>query len=407
MDGTVLAEPQRRFPRRALSGWGMVVAVLLAGCVGRTPPPAPRGTGLAREPDRRLGPISGTVHGAWVVRHDLRSPESVAAVVEAAERAGFNTLLVQVRGRGDAWYRSTRAPRARELAERPVFDPLTEVLRQAHARDIRVHAWMNVGLVAGAAETLAPGHVALQHPEWLSRPLALPTDAGVAELRAHARQESKTVEGLYAEPASPGYQDHLVSLVDEILAGYPVDGIHLDYIRHPRADFGRCPETLAALRKRVGATRRNDDELLKSHREDWNALLTEGVTALVRRVVATAQAHDRTVQVTAAVLPDLQQARRVHQDWGAWAVDLDAICPMNYAVEDQEFRRVARQAVQAVPAERLWMGQGSWRIPAATVSQRAMESQRSGVAGVLHFSLGGLRSEGRLEALIRETPEVP
>src|SRR6188768_4514686 len=46
------------------------------------------------------------VRGLWVLRSSLASPSSVASMVDAAMRSGFNTLLVQVRGRGEAFYRS-------------------------------------------------------------------------------------------------------------------------------------------------------------------------------------------------------------------------------------------------------------------------------------------------------------
>ena len=49
----------------------------------------------------------------WVTRTTLTSPESIRQMVAAAQAGGFNTLLVQVRGRGDAYYSGThRAARA-------------------------------------------------------------------------------------------------------------------------------------------------------------------------------------------------------------------------------------------------------------------------------------------------------
>jgi hypothetical protein len=48
-----------------------------------------------------------------------------------AQGAGFNTLIVQVRGRGDAYYRSRWEPRAIELKDQPAeFDPLAANYRR-------------------------------------------------------------------------------------------------------------------------------------------------------------------------------------------------------------------------------------------------------------------------------------
>ncbi len=68
----------------------------------------------------------------WVTRTTLTSPEAIRQMVAEAQAGGFNTLLVQVRGRGDAYYSGTIEPRAPELAGKPSFDPLASVLEHAH-----------------------------------------------------------------------------------------------------------------------------------------------------------------------------------------------------------------------------------------------------------------------------------
>ena len=82
-----------------------------------------------------------------MLRSSVASAESIAALVRSAKRHGFNTLFVQVRGRGDAYYLGGPEPRAAELTRQPAaFDPLAQVLETAHAEGLRVHAWVNVNL---------------------------------------------------------------------------------------------------------------------------------------------------------------------------------------------------------------------------------------------------------------------
>src|SRR3972149_656709 len=65
------------------------------------------------------------LRGLWVVRTALTSPQAVDRTVEQAQEAGFNALFVQVRGRGDAFYRSALVPRSPLLQGQPAgFDPL-------------------------------------------------------------------------------------------------------------------------------------------------------------------------------------------------------------------------------------------------------------------------------------------
>src|SRR5512147_509502 len=118
------------------------------------------------------------VRGLWVLRSSLTSPQSIATLVRTASASGFNTLFVQVRGRGEAFYRSSIDPRATELDAQPVqFDPLADVIGAAHAAGLRVHAWVNVNLVASAAQLPEDrAHVVYRHPDWLMVPRAIVQD---------------------------------------------------------------------------------------------------------------------------------------------------------------------------------------------------------------------------------------
>src|SRR5437879_1215764 len=100
----------------------------------------------ARQPSSPARVITdqNEVRALWVVRTTLTSPERIHKMVESAKASGFNTLIVQVRGRGDAYYRSTREPRALELKDQPLdFDPLAVTLGEARLQGLKVHAWIN------------------------------------------------------------------------------------------------------------------------------------------------------------------------------------------------------------------------------------------------------------------------
>src|SRR5829696_10317007 len=101
------------------------------------------------------------VRALWVVRTTLTSPEKIRQLVDSAADNGFNTLIVQIRGRGDAYYKSKVEPRAIELKDQPpTFDPLAQTLSVAHQRGLKVHGWLNTSLLANL-DTLPsdPDHV--------------------------------------------------------------------------------------------------------------------------------------------------------------------------------------------------------------------------------------------------------
>src|SRR5262245_39719496 len=108
----------------------------------------------------------------WVVRHTMTSPEAIRDLVRRAKTNGFTDLVVQVRGRGDAYYNSQIEPRAEDLSNQPGnFDPLALVIDEAHLVGIKIHAWINIYIVANVA-TLphTQDHVVFKHPEWVMVP---------------------------------------------------------------------------------------------------------------------------------------------------------------------------------------------------------------------------------------------
>jgi len=116
------------------------------------------------------------VRALWVVRTTLTSPEKIHAMVERAHANSFNTLIVQVRGRGDAYYRSQWEPRAAASLKDQLqsFDPLALTVAEAKRKGLKVHAWINTNLLANLDELPTdPAYVYNSHPEWLAVPLAV------------------------------------------------------------------------------------------------------------------------------------------------------------------------------------------------------------------------------------------
>ena len=183
------------------------------------------GLGLPGAPRPRLeAPVGGgstspsvaapTNRGLWVLRTTLVYPDSVRAMVIRAAEAGFNTLLVQVRGRGDSYFSGGIEPRADALSRRPDFDPLALTLDEAHRRGLEVHAWMNVHLVANASSLPADrDHLVHARPDLLAVPRELagelysmsPEDTGYLEsLRRPCRPEPNPSRRALFEPVAPG-----------------------------------------------------------------------------------------------------------------------------------------------------------------------------------------------------------
>lgn len=380
-------------PRRPLRA---IVAALVAAMGIREAVPAPR----------------SEIRALWVQRSSLVSTDSIARLVEAARASGLATLLVQVRGRGDALFNGSREPRS-SLLDRadPAWDPLATLLRLGHNAGLQVHAWINVNLVASAVELpTAPNHVALGHPEWLMVPRALadelaaidPGSPGYLGRLARWTRADPGIEGLYLSPVPIDAAAYTGAVVEDLVARYPVDGVHLDYLRYPRDDFDYSRRAIAEFRAslvpRLTAAERRRLDLRQAESilaypdafpEEWRAFLRSRLAALVMRIRTIVRKHRPGALVTAAVVPDLAEAREVRlQDWRSW-VDggfVDAVCPMLYAPDGAMFATQLASAIQLIGGDRIWAGIGAFRLPAASVVDRIREARRLGAAGIALFS---------------------
>ena len=216
-------------------------------------------------------PSATEVRALWVTRSSLTTPAGIAALVRTAREQGFNTLLVQVRGRADAYYTTDLEPRSADLARQPgSFDPLAAVLSEAKAGGIRVHAWVNVNLVSSAVELpAAPDHLVYRHPEWLMVPRVIAQEvarldpanpAYMGKIARWTRGQLETVEGLYASPLQPDAAAHIERVLVDLARRYALDGVHLDYSRYPNQQFDYSRFAIAAfradIRPRLGADAR-------------------------------------------------------------------------------------------------------------------------------------------------------
>ncbi len=368
----------------------------------------------ARAPDE--------VRGLWVLRSSLTSPQRITELVRTAAAGGYNTLLVQVRGRGDAYYDSAIDPRATDLRAQPAsFDPLAATLTAAHAAGLSVHAWFNVNLVASAS-TLprAREHVVVRHPEWLMVPAGLasalgrldPRAAGyVGQLARWTRGQNDTVEGLYLSPVPAGAQDYTIAVITDLMRSYALDGLHLDYVRYPSAEFDYSRAALQAFRAALvdaapGAERQRLDRLTASdplawtrmYPEAWETFRRERLTTLVTRIRAVVTAERPAAIVSGAVFPDPEVARTLKlQDWAAWAKAgvLDVVCPMAYATSVDEFSAQVAAATAAAHGRPVWAGIGAWRLPVERSAEHLAAARHAGAAGVLLFSYDSLLEAGR------------
>jgi uncharacterized lipoprotein YddW (UPF0748 family) len=358
------------------------------------------------------------VRAMWVQRSTLTSPATILAAVRTAKDADFNALIVQVRGRGDAYYNSRYEPRPAALSTQPAaFDPLELVLTAGHHAGLKVHAWANVNLISDAAPPAARGHLVYSHPEWLMvpRPLALdligmnPHNPDyVKRLSEYTKARSDRVEGLFLSPVHDGAVDHVTKVIGDIAARYPVDGIHLDYIRFPNDEFDYSEATLDEFRSEINARLSGAERREYSARgrgrplfytemfpQRWQEFRRARLTTLLTKIRTTVKSRRPRALLSAAVFPDATEATaRRFQEWGRWLEEglIDAICPMAYTADTAVFRAQIANVEQLAGGRAVWAGIGAYQLsPAATV-ENIRTARQLGAEGIILFSYDNLNS---------------
>jgi uncharacterized lipoprotein YddW (UPF0748 family) len=326
----------------------------------------------------------GEYRGFWVDTFNttLNNHSDVAAVVDNAKASKANVLFVQVRRRGDAWYLNSLEPRPDFVPIAAGFDPLQDLIDEAHANGIEVHAFVIMSAIwnknpnfapsATLGPPTSPSHVfnlhggydtatqtIVQGPgNWLTRTL-LPDGAGGISFQGHRFGNDFWLD--FGHPDAAAYTvDVLMRLVDN----YEIDGLHLDRIRYPEFSVsGQTPASGTNIGYNVTSVAR-----FQSYRgvpagspppaqndAAWSQWRRDQVTNVVRRTYLNAVARRPRLKISAALIAfggtgatesawnSAEAYWRVYQDWRAWTEEgiLDLAIPMNYKRE-----HVASQQLQ-------------------------------------------------------------
>ncbi|HEY0604012.1 MAG TPA: family 10 glycosylhydrolase [Herpetosiphonaceae bacterium] len=291
-------------------------------------------------PARSSQAAAPQLRGFWVdaFHEGIKTPEQTRRLIADAQRAGANALFVQVRRRADSYYRDSVEPIASDV--QGGYDPLADVIAQAHARNMQVHAW-TVALPAWKDGYSQPNrsHVWYQHgpdksgwDNWFTRDV----DGRAGECAA------PNDCGYFLDPGHPAVADYTVSALMHLAQRYDIDGLHLDYIRYASPRYGYNPVSLARFQ---AATGRSD----KPAPEDaqWMQWRRDQVTKLVKRIYLNLNAVKPRATLSVAAIAwgagppngnwsESSPFKRTLQDWNGWlnAGYVDFVVPMVYDKED-------------------------------------------------------------------------
>ena len=369
------------------------------------------------------GPMEGKpeARGLWVVRDQLTTPENIRAIVDTAAANNFNLLIVQVSGRGDAYYQSDLLPRARGLAGQPAsFDPLALVIKLAHERGLKVHAWLNDFYVAPFNDDAEPKHVIRQHPDWVTYDYQ-----GRSATTLAPEDNVVDVEGMFVDPGLPEVRAWVASRFAEVARKYDVDGVHHDFVRYPDPNFGFHPRVREEFKAKYGVDpldiRNKPSELRQKLgrpkfgevRDAWTRYRADAVSATVKAVADAVRSVKPGIEISAATVAYYKSAvEEKGQDWYIWLEHgwIDTAVPMAYSPETMTTDYHIKEAVAHQKGGAVYAGLGAWllvdKLP--SLVEKVNHARELGAGGVVFFDYGSMAARpGLIEALAREIFPTP
>lgn len=151
--------------------------------------------------------------------NEAKQKQEYINLLNKLQSTGINTVVVQVRPKSDAIYKSSINPWSEYLTgtqgKDPGYDPLPFLIDEAHKRGMEFHAWFNPYRVTNGSEKLSDNHPAVKNPGWVVK---------------HGTKS-------YYNPGLPEVKKYIVDSVMEVVNNYNIDGVHFDDYFYPGTSF--------------------------------------------------------------------------------------------------------------------------------------------------------------------------
>lgn len=152
---------------------------------------------------------------------DVKNDSSAKVLVENCSRANIHYIILLVKDPAGMIYFHSKKFQEAINPKFENFDALAAVVREAHKKGIKVHAWFC---------DFVDNFAFKKHPEWAVR-----NPEGKTTAESEYLGGGKKYSTVWMCPARrPGYADQwLIPMMVEAAQNYDVDGIHHDYVRYP------------------------------------------------------------------------------------------------------------------------------------------------------------------------------
>ena len=285
--------------------------------------------------------------GIWVSERNLIDSLKIDSLVTFSKEKNINKIFFKVRSNGEAFYQSELVSKAEILDS--LFDPLHYLLKKTENLNIEIHAWLNTYLLWN--NIYFPQNI--EHFYYTCSDCLEADINGKSDSKIELTQnQSKEWEGVFLSPIHPDVNDYLLTIINEIINNYNIDGIHLDYIRYQDSFYGYNKKGIDTFMNQFDVDPRDinrgiistrfgySESFIDSAIYNWDNFRTNKITELVRSIKYSILNDSINIQLSASVKPNYFNAKfRWYQDWMSWIDEniIDFIVIKNFSSNLSEF----------------------------------------------------------------------
>ncbi|MBI1883401.1 MAG: family 10 glycosylhydrolase [Chlamydiae bacterium] len=322
--------------------------------------------------------------GLWVPcesdNQTLSSRGKITQMLDFAKDLGAKDIFLQVYRRNHSWYRSQIADESpfQEIYKKEKMDPLAFAIEEAHRRNLKIHAWVNV--------------------YWIGKDLNVPIVKKLGRGIITRDQKARSMldyhnfqvpapeagwysygeDGYWLDPGDDRVQTYLLSVVSELIQNYPgVDGIHFDFVRYPFAspflpgsyyaftrglEFGYGERSVERFQKAYGLNPFHMERTVENHML-WDEWRRNQITSLIDQTRKMLRTKNSYLELSCAVLPWPERSYfSSFQDWSRWAMEekVDFVVSMNYTLDLHLAQMLSKMALGVSQKKNVWIGLGAY-----------------------------------------------
>lgn len=269
---------------------------------------------------------------------NLENHNKVVKIVDTVEQNNLNTIFLQVRANGNAFYKSVTEPFAFSTLgygykDENLNDPLKDILdickkgKKDGQEPIEVIAAFETLKAGSVNQNPLLGNIATDQPQWVNKNFDGKTNTENGEI--------------FLDYNIPQVRDYVTAVILEVVKDYDIDGVFLDglYNPEPNTNWGYTDIAVNLFNqemKRSGKPEKDDPV--------WNNWRRKNLTALVKQIYSAIIAEKPETKVIVgciadgdAPLNDLEFTdtiayKQYFQNWIIWGYKeyMDYLCLLNF-----------------------------------------------------------------------------